>query len=259
LEPEISFIIPALNEVENIEMTTLALLDCIDRYKLDAEILIVDDCSDDYTFERALRLQDRFPCVQAFHKGLPRGLGRAVRYGIEHATGRMGVVVMADHVDPLEALPAFRTKIIEEGCDIALLTRWTNPGDNETIPSIYRLYQRIFRVLYWFMLGIRLPDITYAYRAFNLEYVRKLGLISNGFNISPEMTIRTCLTGGKIGQVPGKQGRRLRGVSKFLFSKAYLEYGGVLLRGLVYRIFGYWPGAGWERPPWAARRGKGRT
>ncbi|MCA1727808.1 MAG: hypothetical protein LC722_09250, partial [Actinobacteria bacterium] len=68
------------------------------------------------------------------------------------------------------------------------------------------------------------------------EYIRSLGLVSEGFEISPEITIKTYLTGGRIAQLAGRQGKRLHGESKFVFSKEGWGYAKVLVRGLRRRL-----------------------
>lgn len=240
--PEISVIVPALNEQDNLEVLVEHLHDVLERHRLSVEVLIVDDASTDDTLARARALAGKYPFVVPCHKGPPRGMGLSIWYGMQHARGRVGVVVMADHVDPLETIPAFRDRIVADGYHLALLSRWSRPGDTQNIPAIYRFYQRGFRLLTRLLLRIDIRDITYAYRAFDMEFMRKLGLASRGFNISPEITFRTYYAGGRIVEIPGRQGRRFRGTSKFLFSRAYLEYGGVLARAFLCRLTGRWPG-----------------
>lgn len=236
----ISLIVPALNEEDNLEELVGRLEDVIKRNRLSAEVLIVDDASTDGTFSRAKQLAEKYPFVKPLHKGPPKGMGLSIWYGIQHAHGTVGVIVMADHVDPIDTIPVFYDKVVKEGYHLVLLSRWTNPGDTENIPTIYKFYQRGFRLLSRLFLGIKIRDITYAYRGFDMDFMRSIGLMSHGFNISPEMTFRTYYAGGKICEIPGRQGRRYRGTSKFLFSKAYLEYGGVLLRAFICRLTGYW-------------------
>jgi glycosyltransferase involved in cell wall biosynthesis len=93
-KPDVSVIIPCLNEEQNVPSVVDKLVRLLDATNVAAEILIVDDCSDDYTFREAFILSDRYPNVHALHKGLPRGIGHAIRFGIDHARGRVGVIVM---------------------------------------------------------------------------------------------------------------------------------------------------------------------
>lgn len=232
---DISIIVPCLNEEQNIPQLVNKLNTLIRLHNLKAEVLVVDDCSDDYTFRESFILQKEFPFLRALHKGLPRGIGNAIRYGIRHSQGKMAVVVMGDLVDPLEAIVDFHSKIIKEGYQLALLSRYLAPEDHKNIPFSYKFYQRWYRFLCRIFIGIRIKDITYAFRAFDLEWVRGLNLESGGFEISPEITIKTFLRGGRICEIKGRQGRRLVGESKFLFSKEGLGYARVLIQAAFMR------------------------
>ncbi|MBU4472537.1 MAG: glycosyltransferase family 2 protein [Candidatus Omnitrophica bacterium] len=232
---DISIIIPCLNEEQNIPQLVHKLDTLIRHHNLKVEVLVVDDCSDDYTFREAFILQKDFPFLRALHKGLPRGIGSAIRYGIDHAQGRMGVVIMGDLVDPLGAIVEFQNKIIKEGYHLSLLSRYLAPEDHKNIPLSYKFYQWWYRFLCRFLIGIQVKDITYAFRAFNLDWVRSLNLESSGFEISPEITIKTHLRGGRICEIKGRQGRRMQGESKFLFSKEGFGYARVLLKGIFMR------------------------
>jgi dolichol-phosphate mannosyltransferase len=242
--PEVSLIIPCLNEEQNVPMLVEKLSRLLDSYSISGEILIVDDCSDDYTFREAYVLSQRYPRVRALHKGLPRGIGRAIRFGIENAEGRLAVVVMGDLVDPLAAIPDFRTKIVDEGYQLVLLSRYLDPEDGHSIPMLYRFYQFWFRFLCRMFVGIRLTDATYAFRAFDLAWARGANLTSNGFEISPEITCKAWLGGVKICELRGRQGRRFHGESKFLFSRAGWGYASILLKAFMCRITGRWPSSG---------------
>jgi glycosyltransferase involved in cell wall biosynthesis len=227
--PDVSVIIPCLNEEQNVPSVVDKLVRLLDATGVEAEILIVDDCSDDYTFREAFILSDRHPNVHALHKGLPRGVGHAIRFGIAHARGRVGVVVMGDGVDPIAAIPDFRDQVLSHGAHLVLLSRYAKRGDAGTIPWTYRFYQAIYRTLCRLATGLPHRDPTYAYRAFDLEFVRGLNLSSGGFEISPELTLKTWVQGGRIAELHGQQGRRIAGESKFIFSKEAYGYSRVLL------------------------------
>lgn len=235
--PDISLIIPALNEEGNLSSLVERIREILERNDLDAEILIVDDCSSDGTLQEAMALQERYPEVRAFHKDLPHGLGLGVRFGIAHARGRMGVVIMADGVDPLSTLVDFKKAVLDRGAHLALLSRYLAPGDADTIPFTYKSFQYLFRWVSYLLVGIRLKDTTYAYRAFNVDYVRSLNLTGSGFEISPEMTFAVFLSGGKIEEIRGHQTRRVTGMSKFLFRRAAGGYSQALLTAFFRRLF----------------------
>jgi glycosyltransferase involved in cell wall biosynthesis len=231
--PEVTVIIPCLNEEQNIPSVVDKLVRLLEETAIRGEILIVDDCSDDYTFREAFLLSNRHPNVHALHKGLPRGIGSAIRFGIDHAQGRIGVVVMGDGVDPIAAIPDFRDRIVDNGDDLVLLSRYLAPEDSKTIPLTYRVYQYLFRFLCRWGAGLPVRDPTYAFRGFDLDFARSLKLESRGFEISPEITLKTWVRGGRIHELPGQQGRRIAGESKFVFSQQARGYARVLVRAIL--------------------------
>ena len=243
-QPEVSIIVPCLNEDQNIGTLVDKLVRITGEAEVEAEILIVDDCSDDYTFREALLLSNRYPNVIALHKGLPRGIGHAIRFGLDHARGRVGVVAMGDGVDPLAAIPDFQRKIVEEGYDLVLLNRYATPEGRLSVPLWpYRVYQTIYRTLCRWATGLPIQDPTYAFRGFDVEFVRSLQLESGGFEISPEITLKTWLRGGRIGELSGLMGRRVSGESKFLFSQQARGFAQVLVKAAVAHRAGTWESA----------------
>jgi dolichol-phosphate mannosyltransferase len=198
---------------------------------------VVDDASEDRTLEVAREAARKHPQVRPLHKPLPHGLGLGVRAGLAEARGKVGIVVMADGVDPLEeAVPRFCRKVLEEGCQLVLLSRYTAAGDAQSIPASYKLFHGFFRFLTTRLLGIPHPDTTYAFRAFDVDWVRSLPLCAAGFEISPEISFRTYFAGGRIGEVAGRQTRRLRGKSNFRFGRVAPGYTRVILLGLLMRL-----------------------
>jgi len=234
----VTFIIPALNEQDNLA-PLVKRLKALEEESRRCEVLIVDDASSDATYERGLRLAEQDPRIRILHKEQPRGLGHAIRYALPHARGKLAVVIMADGVDPLEtAVPQFCNKILVEGFHLVLLSRYTAPSDSDSIPFSYKFFQSGFRLLTRYGLGIPFPDTTYAFRAFDADFVRKLGLKSGGFEISPEITFKVVLAGGRVGEVSGRQTRRVRGKSKFRFLRAFRGYSRVILEGFCLRLRG---------------------
>jgi glycosyltransferase involved in cell wall biosynthesis len=233
----VSFIVPALNEEQNLPFLFERLLAIQRQLDLPVEILLVDDASEDGTLAVAREAAREHPQICPIHKPLPHGLGLGVRAGIAEARGKVGIVVMADGVDPLEeAVPRFCEKILKDGCKLVLLSRYTAAGDAQSIPLSYKIFHRLFRFLTSKGLGIAHSDTTYAFRAFDVAWVQALPLRSTGFEISPEITFRTHFAGGRIGAVAGRQTRRVRGKSNFRFGSVAPGYLRVIGLGLLMRL-----------------------
>lgn len=231
-----------MNEAENLP-PLIARLDWIVKAAgLDVETLVLDDASDDETWQVAQGLEDQYARlrIRVLRRYQPRrGYGAIVRYGLAHAIGRYCVLVAADGVDPIELIPDFVAHM-RDGVTLVQCSRYLNPGDARTIPFKYKFYQTIYRTLIRLLLQQHIRDSTYAFKMFDRVYVMALGLTSNRFSISPEITFKVLLSGGRIDYIPAGQGVRQRGASKFVFWREGYGYASTLLRAWLHRLGILW-------------------
>ncbi len=235
--PELSILVPCLNEEDNIP----SVLEALERLRVEGpipnlEVLLLDDNSSDNTFARSLQEADKYPLLNVRvlrRPGPRRGYGAIVRFGMAHARGAYVVPVAADMVDPVYLLPDF-LKRMRAGGDLVQCSRYLKPGDAATIPFKYKFFQSIWRFLVKTLIGREIPDTTYAFRIFRRADALAYGINSSGFNISPEIFFKTLLRGGRIEYVAEAQGVRQRGVSKFIFKREGPGYAYVLLRAFLH-------------------------
>jgi glycosyltransferase involved in cell wall biosynthesis len=235
---DLTIVIPCLNEVENIIGTLDNVYITLKDQALKYEIIVVDDVSEDETFAVAsqwARQHVEQIHVKVIQRSLHRrGYGAVVRYGTAYGTGRYCIFVSADNVDPVHLIPQMYTEM-ENGAILAQCSRYIRAGDDSTIPFSYKFYQFFFRIGVRIAIGYSIPDSTYAFKMFRRRELLGVGLSSNRFNISPEITFKSILIGGKVSYVPGAQGVRQGGKSKFVFHKEGLGYGYCLIRAFFHR------------------------
>lgn len=241
---DLTIVIPCLNEEENIVDILNSVKQVISGQRFTTEIVVVDDQSDDATFERAEEWaaanQGVLP-VKVIRRDLHRrGYGAVVRYGAAHGTGRYAIFVSADAVDPIHLIPALYDEM-EKGAVLAQCSRYLTKGDDSTIPFKYKFFQFFFRIGVRIALGQYIPDSTYAFKMFRRREMLGMGLSQNRFSISPEITFKAILSGGQIAYIPGAQGVRARGESKFIFRKEGPGFSYCLLRSFLHRYkIAYW-------------------
>jgi glycosyltransferase involved in cell wall biosynthesis len=236
---DLTVVVPCLNEQENIHMILGALCDVLGNAPFRYEIIVVDDQSDDRTFELAnsfaKTVKDKV-CIRVLLRPLHRrGYGAVVRYGTAHGRGKYCVFVSADAVDPIQHIPEFYCRM-ETGADLVQCSRYLRPGEAATIPFKYKFSQFFFRLALRTLVGANIRDSTYAFKMFNRAEVLSMGLTRNRFSISPEITLKVLLAGGRIDFVAAGQGIRERGVSKFKFLKEASGYIYILLRAWLHRM-----------------------
>lgn len=243
-ELDLTIVVPCLNEVENIIGTLDNVYNTLQGQPLKYEIIVVDDISEDETFavasQWASQHAGQFP-VKVIQRSLHRrGYGAVVRYGAAYGSGRYCIFVSADNVDPVHLIPHMFAEM-ENGAILAQCSRYIRAGDDSTIPFSYKFYQFFFRIGVRLAIGYSIPDSTYAFKMFRRRELLGVGLSSNRFNISPEITFKSILIGGKVSYVPGAQGVRQGGKSKFIFHKEGLGYGYCLIRAFFHRHrLAYW-------------------
>lgn len=235
---DLTIVVPCLNEESNITHVLDQIRAVVVGQPFRSEIMVIDDMSDDRTFELATAWAEttgaECPVIvvrRALHR---RGYGAAVRYGVAHGLGRYCIFVSADGVDPLQLISQMYERM-EQGYTLAQCSRYIRQGDDATIPFKYKFFQYFFRIGVRIALGHYIPDSTYAFKMFQRRETLGIGLTQNRFSISPEITFKSILRGGRIAYVPGAQGTREGGVSKFIFHKEGLGFGYCLLRAFLHR------------------------
>lgn len=208
-----------------------------------AEVLLIDDASDDGTVETAVRLGEEFPNLhlRVFRRSVEKpSFGGLIRYGMAHATGRYCAIVSADGSDPVDLLPEMLRKL-RGGATMVICSRYIRSDDARRVGARYRLYQKIYRSAIKLLIGSEVTDSTYGFRAFNRIHVLELGTSANRFNIFPEMTLKVIESGGTIEYLAGApQPVGVGGSEKFKLPNEILGYAGVLGRAALHRVGVRW-------------------
>ncbi len=145
--PVASIIVPTFREAENLESLIERCFLATQNANIQAELIIVDDNSDDGTDDVIEKFVDRYPVKLIIRKG-KRGLATAVLAGFEHARGDKFVVLDADLQHPPEMIPALLQALDNEECDFALGSRYAQGGGiEESWPLYRRLTSRVATLL----------------------------------------------------------------------------------------------------------------
>jgi len=238
--PDLSVIVPAFREAENLPIVCSRLLAVLGEADFSWEIVLVDDLSPDATYKVALEQMRRSPRIRAFTKPTPRGMGNAIRYGLRMARAPIAAVTMGDGSDEVERIPEMYRAVRYGGFALAIGSRYRRPENYANIPGVYRFWSRTFRLVARMLTGVKLSDYTNAFRAFNRSIFTRYGPESGGFEISPEITFKAWLTSRNVTEVDVRHLKRASGQSKFSFMKAGPGYGRILIKAVVGRMTGRW-------------------
>jgi UDP-N-acetylglucosamine diphosphorylase / glucose-1-phosphate thymidylyltransferase / UDP-N-acetylgalactosamine diphosphorylase / glucosamine-1-phosphate N-acetyltransferase / galactosamine-1-phosphate N-acetyltransferase len=225
---KISVIIPAYNEEGSIAYVVRDFSKWVD------EVFVVDNSSADRTAAVAREAGARVETVKLI------GYGDTIRYGLDHATGDILVVVEADfsfrardlnkmleYLKDADMVVGTRTtrELVEQGTNMRGPVRWGNV-----------VVAKMMELLWWGKQP-RFTDVGCTYRALWRDtYVTIRPLLHGvGPELSPEMMIAILQAGKRIIEVPVSYHRRIGGESKhsanyFNISRTALRMLGTIAR-----------------------------
>jgi dolichol-phosphate mannosyltransferase len=144
-----SFVIPVFNERESLPELHRRLSEVVARLGGDAELLFVDDCSFDGSYDVLLELQRSDPRVKVIRFARNFGHQVAITAGLDFALGDAVIVMDADLQDPPEVVPDLVARW-EEGYEVVYAVREAREGEpwlkRVTAAWFYRVLRRIASV-----------------------------------------------------------------------------------------------------------------
>jgi hypothetical protein len=209
--PVLSIVIPAYNE-ERFIGTLLTQIKAVDLAALgvDKEIIVVDDCSRDRTAE----IVAKEPGVRLRRMERNGGKGRAVRAGIEMATGEYLIIQDADlEYDPNDYVPMLQA-LLSGAADVVYGSRYLSRGKHPQQSWAAYLGGRSLSVVGLVLAGRYLTDTVTALKLFRRRAIAALPLETGGFELDHEITSRMLARGATITEVPIRYSPRSRAEGK---------------------------------------------
>lgn len=223
-------IVPTYNERENINHLVGQCLGALPQSEFQVEILIVDDDSDDYTWQYPIRLFSEDPRVRVIRRQTDdTGLAQSVADGCRAARHDYCAVIDADLQHPPKKLPELFAAL-DDGADIAIGSRHVQGGRIENWPTCRKLVSRgattCARIAIPDARGI--SDPMSGFFAVHRDVLDRLALDPKGYKILLEILGRVQYE--TVVEVPFVFRERERGESKLTGDeyKHFLEHLGQL-------------------------------
>lgn len=218
--PDISIVIPALNERENLELLLPLLSEVVATLNLKSEIIIADGGSADGT--AAFAEQEGAQVVLQSE----RGYGGALLAGFARARAAYVVTMDADLSHP----PVFLRDFWQQraAAQMLIASRYV-PGGKADMGSSRRVLSGVLNKTYARVLDLPLADLSSGYRMYHRDVLEKLELQARDFDVLEEILVKVHLLGGKIKEVPFHYQARNSGKSH----AKLLKFGWAFVRTLV--------------------------
>lgn len=224
----ISIVMPALNEEKNIENAIKDSLAATIKMKIDGEIIVVNDGSDDNTELIIKKLMECNNNVKLINHKKPKGIGYSFFDGVRHATKDIVVMFPGDNENDPENAMSFLGLMDEVDIIVPFI------HNVEVRKKLRRILSSIYRFIINMTFGINLnyTNGTVFYRRCLLENIQ---LQSYGFFYQAELLIKLIRKGYLFAEVPNLLSTRNVGKSKATTMKSLVKVISSYLK-IVYEI-----------------------
>ena len=210
--PEISVVIPLRDEETNVIPLHRELSGVMRELNLPYEIILVDDGSEDRTFERLAEINARDSCVRVIRFTQNFGQSAAFTAGFNHARGRFIVTLDGD----LQNDPADIPRLLQVARDHDIVCGWRKARKDafltRHVPSV------VANWLISMVTGVRLHDQGCSLKVLRAEVAKPLRLSPGMHRYLPAIASQL---GGRVTEVVVNHRPRRFGRSKYGLSRTF--------------------------------------
>jgi dolichol-phosphate mannosyltransferase len=210
----LSVVIPARDEEGCIRSTVEHLHLELCLHGVPHEIVVVDDGSQDSTWQILTDLCGRIPQLNPVQNCGAHGFGRAIIAGLDAMRGDAVVIMMADESDDCRDVVTYWQKL-NQGYDCVFGSRFIKGGGVIDYPRIKLTINRLVNAGLRIAFHIPLNDTTNAFKAYRRVVIEGCRpLISPHFNLTVELPLKAIVRGYTWTTIPITWRNRKSGVAK---------------------------------------------
>ena len=216
---DLSIVVPLYNEAESLP-ELVAWIDRVARKeRLGYEVVLVDDGSNDGSWEVIERLRKQYPAVRGIGFARNYGKSAALYCGFAAAKGEVVITMDADLQDSPDEIPELHRMVLEDGYD--MVSGWKKKRHD---PLGKRLPSKFFNWTARTVSGIKLHDFNCGLKAYRRNVIKAVEVYGEMHRYIPVLAKQAGF--GRIGEKAVEHHARKYGVSKFGMErmvKGYLD------------------------------------
>lgn len=196
MKPEVSVVMPCLNEAETLATCIQKAQNFFEREKIAGEVVIADNGSTDGSQKIATDLNARVVPVAE------KGYGNALIGGITAAEGTYVIMGDADDSYDFNHLMPFVEKL-REGFDLVMGNRFKGGIQKGAMPFLHKyLGNPVLSFIGRLFFKSKIGDFHCGQRGFSKEAFQKMELKTTGMEFASEMIVQASLKNLSIAEVP---------------------------------------------------------
>src|SRR5438876_8990479 len=199
---KLSILMPVYNERTVVERCISGVLTAPLPENMERELVVVDDCSTDGTYNILERLAAAFPQIRLHRHPKNRGKGAAVRTAIEKASGDFSLIQDADlEYDPSE-YPRLLRPLLDGHADAVFGSRYLAGEQTRILPFWHSMINKALTLLSNMFCNLNLTDMETCYKVFRTDLLKSIPIRSDRFGFEPEITMKSAKRKLRIYEVP---------------------------------------------------------
>ena len=215
---DLSIVISLYNENESLKELVEWINRAIAQSSLagiEYEILMIDDGSDDGSWQTIKELSVTDPHIRAFSFRRNYGKSAALQTGFRQAAGDVVITMDADLQDSPDEIPELYRMIKEDGYD--LVSGWKKVRHDNTLTK--NIPSKIYNFTARKVTGLKLHDMNCGLKAYRNEVVKEIEVYGDMHRYIPYIAKNAGFT--KIGEKVVVHRKRKYGKSKFGMSRFF--------------------------------------
>jgi|SRR5437870_2336308 len=218
--PDLSVIIPALNERDNLEHLLPAIFEIARAGGIRIEIIVADGPSHDGTAEVAAQLGARVVRQQE------RGYGGALLAGFAAAGAPYILTMDADLSHPPTFIKDMWAR--REDAELLIASRYV-PGGGATVGIMRRILSIVLNGVFRFVLNLPIRDLSSGFRLYRRVALGQLQVEARDFDVQEEILVLGRNRGWRIVEIPFHYMPRKSGASH----ARLIQFGAAYVRTLL--------------------------
>ena len=201
LVPEISIILPCLNEEAAIITCLEEIRKTVTTHSLNVEVIVVDNNSNDSSAKLVKDFQTNFPPLRLIQEK-KEGYGFTYLKGFDNARGKYIFMADSDGSYDFSDIPRFIAPL-RAGADLVIGNRFAQKISAGVMPWSHRYIGNPFlSFLVRLFFGVNISDTHCGARAISQTARKEINLCTGGMEFASEMIIKAARKNLKIVEIP---------------------------------------------------------